>query len=144
MARKQSGPGRPSWSPERELQLAWRPSSLAAKKSVSHGGGSPFVQSMTEGGGYAKATYETYQGGFVTPMIFFTECGGFSMQPQRHPPCSRWESRCNLENSGHACLQQGQVCRRLGGARSSLPGELPVPQAAALTWDGMKAWEQGQ
>lgn len=38
VTRKQPCAGRPSWSPERELQLTWRPSSLSAKKSVSHGG----------------------------------------------------------------------------------------------------------
>lgn len=69
----------PSQSPGSELRLAWRPSSLVAKKSISHGSGSPFVQSTMEGEGDAKTTCQTHQGGFVTPMIFFTERGGFSM-----------------------------------------------------------------
>ena len=54
----------PSQSPGRELQLAWR----------QH-----FYTEHGEGWGDATATCQTHQGDFVTPMIFFTECGGFSM-----------------------------------------------------------------
>lgn len=46
----------PSQSPGSELQLAWSPSSLAVKKKVSLGGGSPFVQRLM--GGHVKPTKE--------------------------------------------------------------------------------------